>query len=113
MARPVKSTVALPALETMMSAATNRARFMYGFSLANADCRRQITVQRDGMVRCNHESMTMAGLRERLKSIAGIGTNVVFVQANRDLEYRHVATVVDMACGAGVARVALMTSRVD
>ena len=72
-----------------------------------------ITVQGDGMVLLNHEVMNIARLRDRLQSMVKIGTNVVFVQANRDLEYRHVAAVVDMARGAGVGRVALMTSRVE
>jgi len=72
-----------------------------------------IKVQGEGMVRLNHETMTISGLQQRLLSMVKIGTSVVFVQASRDLEYRHVAAVVDVARGAGVGRVALMTSRVE
>ena len=70
-----------------------------------------ITVQANGMVRLNQESpIVLAELGERLdKLFAGAGGQVVFVRAEKDLSFQDVAAVIDVAKGAGLSRIALMT----
>jgi biopolymer transport protein TolR len=72
-----------------------------------------ITVGTGGMVRLNGERVELADLPERLRSISKIGAGIVFVRADRGIEYRHVASVIDIAKGAGLTRVALLTSPME
>ena len=67
-----------------------------------------ITVQSDRMVRLNQEApVTVAELGNRLKAI--FAGDVIFVRAEKDLEFQQVAEVIDVAKGAGMSRIALMT----
>ena len=69
-----------------------------------------ITVERDKTVRLNRERVDMAGLPARLARIVHTrGNDVIFVRGDRDLDFRDVAGVIDIANGAGLSRVALMT----
>ena len=71
-----------------------------------------ITVQAEKMVRLNQEApVGLAALGERLKAMSsGIpSSQVVFVRAEGDLAFEQVAEVIDVAKGAGLNRIALMT----
>jgi biopolymer transport protein TolR len=69
-----------------------------------------ITVRPDGTVRLNQEPVNVAGLRRRLMLLVRTATDhVVFVRGEKGLEFRAVAEVIDIANGAGLNRVALMT----
>jgi len=69
-----------------------------------------ITVLRDGNVRLNQEPLALSDLDERLKVIFKNAANhVIFVRGEKDLDFRQVAEVIDIARGAGMDRVALMT----
>jgi biopolymer transport protein TolR len=71
-----------------------------------------ITVRGDGNVLLNREPVDLAGLPERLERLSKTSTGVVFVQADAGLEFRNVAAVIDIARGAGLNQVALLTSLV-
>jgi biopolymer transport protein ExbD len=69
-----------------------------------------ISILRDGTVRVNEEAMAVADLAERLKTAFRLSPDqVVFVQGDKQLEFERVAEVIDLAKGAGLNRVALMT----
>jgi biopolymer transport protein ExbD len=69
-----------------------------------------ITVRPDGTVRLNQEPVNVADLRQRLARLVRTATDhVIFVRGEKELEFRAVAQVIDIANGAGLNRVALMT----
>lgn len=69
-----------------------------------------ISVLGNGSVRINQETVALENLQERLKEIFKNAANhVIFVRCPRDLEFDQVAHVIDLAKGAGLDRVALMT----
>jgi len=69
-----------------------------------------ISVLGNGTVRINQETVTLGDLQGRLKEIFKNAANhVIFVRCPKDLEYDYVANVIDLAKGAGLDRVALMT----
>jgi len=69
-----------------------------------------ITVETDKTVLLNRERVDMAGLPDRLARIVQTrGNDVIFVRGDEDLEFRQIAEVIDIANGAGLRRVALMT----
>jgi biopolymer transport protein ExbD len=69
-----------------------------------------ITVRPDGAVWLNQEPIKVAELRQRLTRLVRIATDdVIFVRGEKGLEFRAIAEVIDVANGAGLNRVALMT----
>jgi biopolymer transport protein ExbD len=69
-----------------------------------------ITVEGNKRVRLNQESLALEDLGARLKSLfAGTATQVIFVRADKGLNFEEIATVIDIAKGAGLNRIALMT----
>ncbi len=72
-----------------------------------------ITVGADRIVRLNSERVDLNDLPERLRRISKIGAGILFLRADPGLEYGDVAAVIDIAKGAGLTRVALMTSPVE
>ena len=69
-----------------------------------------ITVQGDGTVRVNDETVDLTLLHARLLRIFGGRANsVVFIRGEKDLDFGQVAEVIDITKGAGVGRVGLMT----
>ena len=69
-----------------------------------------VTVFGNGMVRLNQESVALEDLDSRLKAVFKSAANhAIFVRADKDLDFRQVAEVIDIAKGAGLDRVALMT----
>ncbi|MCP5119858.1 MAG: biopolymer transporter ExbD [bacterium] len=69
-----------------------------------------ISVHRSGEIHINRERVKQAELGQRLRKIfARQARPVVFVQGDADLEFRQVASVIDIARGAGVVHVGLMT----
>jgi biopolymer transport protein TolR len=69
-----------------------------------------VTVNNDGTVGLNSKAIPLAQLGGRLLNLFRNHTNhVVFVRGQKDLEFRQVAEVIDIARGAGLDRIALMT----
>jgi biopolymer transport protein ExbD len=70
-----------------------------------------VTVRADGSVLLNQEPLDLPTLEARLIRLYRTGPNeVLFIRGERGLEFGKVAAVIDMARGAGVIRVGLMTS---
>jgi biopolymer transport protein ExbD len=71
-----------------------------------------VMVRGDGMAEINTQPVTLEELPRRLTAIFGGSPGAtIFIDGERDLEYRHVARVIDLARGAGVLRVGFMPSR--
>jgi biopolymer transport protein TolR len=70
-----------------------------------------LTVRGDGAVALNQETVTLQELRERLAEIFKFrGDRVVFVRGEGGLDFAQVAKVMDIARGAGMTRIGLMTT---
>jgi len=67
-----------------------------------------ITIRSDRTVRLNQEPVELANLPERLARLFRTEA-VVFVRGDKDLNFSQVAEVIDIARGAGLNRIALMT----
>lgn len=69
-----------------------------------------VSVEPDGKVTLNHESIERRDLPEKLRSLLGdAGTDTLFVRGDKTLLFQDVAQVVDIARGAGARRVGLLT----
>ena len=69
-----------------------------------------VTVQKDGMVLLNRERVEVVTLPARLHQIFRVrGDDVIFLRGDGDLEFSKIAEVIDIAKGAGLRRIALMT----
>jgi biopolymer transport protein TolR len=69
-----------------------------------------ITVAANDTVDLNQETVEMGNLPERLKRIFEVrGNTVIFLRGARDLDFGRIAQVIDIAHGAGLDRVGLMT----
>jgi biopolymer transport protein ExbD len=69
-----------------------------------------ISVGADHNLLLNSESVDMATLQSRLTALfKNRSSRVVFVRGDKSLEYHQIAEVIDVAKGAGVDRVGLMT----
>ena len=72
-----------------------------------------LTVRGDGTLDLNREAVQRSNLRARLLQILKIrGDGLIFVRGEGDLVFGQVAQVMDIARGAGMTRVALMTTPV-
>ena len=72
-----------------------------------------LTVRSDGTLDLNQEAVERANLPARLAQIFKFrGDRVIFVRGEGNLEFGQVAQVMDVARGAGMTRVALMTAAV-
>jgi biopolymer transport protein ExbD len=69
-----------------------------------------LTVLRDRTVMLNREVVSPADLDARLKHLFAAAPNhVLFIRGDRDLDFQEVARVIDVAKGAGLNRIGLMT----
>lgn len=69
-----------------------------------------LTVLENSTVRLNQETVRLEDLQERLKDLFKTSANhLIFVRADKGLDFDRVAEVIDIARGAGLDRVALMT----
>lgn len=70
-----------------------------------------VTVNGDRTVSINQEQVALADLSDRLRRLyANHPGHPLFVRGGKTLEFQHVAEVIDIARGAGLDRVALMTN---
>jgi biopolymer transport protein TolR len=71
-----------------------------------------LRIQKDRSIEINSQPVALDELEVRLLSLFAVRPNgVLFVDGSRELEYADVATVIDIARGAGVERIGLMTER--
>jgi biopolymer transport protein ExbD len=70
-----------------------------------------VTVRSDGTILLNSEPLNLTSLRARLEQFyKSEATRVIFVRGEKAIQFGRVAEVIDMARGAGVYQVALMTN---
>jgi biopolymer transport protein ExbD len=73
-----------------------------------------ITVDRAGNYAINQEPITKETMGGRLNQIfATRADRVVFVKGDPDLEFQSVAYAIDVAKGAGIDKVGLMTPKIE
>jgi biopolymer transport protein ExbD len=73
-----------------------------------------IVIEKDKSMKINQEPITEDRLEDRLIEIFKTrAEKVVFVKGDKDLEFQTVAKAIDMAHGAGIDKVGLMTPKVE
>lgn len=73
-----------------------------------------IVIDAQGNLKINQEDSTWDKLGDRLVEIFKTrAEKVVFVKGDKDLEFQKVATAIDIAHGAGIDKVGLMTPKVE
>lgn len=71
-----------------------------------------IVIEKDGALKINQDPVTEANLGNRLEEIFKTrAERVVFVKGDPDLEFAPVARAIDIAHGAGIDKVGLMTPK--
>jgi len=69
-----------------------------------------VSVNKDRSIAINQQPIAIERLQERLRAIfAARAKRVIFVRGHRDLDFQEIATVIDLAKGADVFQVGLMT----
>ena len=67
-------------------------------------------MEKDKTVLLNGERVDIASLPDRQTRLVQIrGNDVIFVRGDKDLEFRQIAELIDIANGAELRRVALIT----
>ncbi|MCZ2077362.1 MAG: biopolymer transporter ExbD [Bryobacterales bacterium] len=73
-----------------------------------------IIINRDHSMMLNTEQTDESRLGKRLEEVFKTrAERVVFVKADPDLEFQYVARAIDIAKGAGIDKVGLMTAKVE
>lgn len=73
-----------------------------------------IIINKDRSIMLNTESITEEKLGSRLEEVFKTrAERVVFVKGDPDLEFRDVAKAIDIAKGAGIDKVGLMTPKIE
>jgi len=73
-----------------------------------------IVINRDKSMMINQETTDEQHLGARLEEIFKTrAERVIFVKGDADLEYQYVARAIDIAHGAGIDKVGLMTAKVE
>jgi biopolymer transport protein ExbD len=71
-----------------------------------------IVIEKDGAIKINHDPVQESNLQQRLEDIFKTrAERVVFVKGDPDLEFAPVARAIDIAHGAGIDKVGLMTPK--
>ena len=69
-----------------------------------------VSVNKDRSIEINQQPIAIERLQERLRAIfAARAKRVIFVRGHRDLVFQEIATIIDLAKGADVFQVGLMT----
>jgi len=73
-----------------------------------------IVIEKDKSMKLNQEPIDMAHLGARLEDVFKTrAERVVFVKGDPNLEYQTVARAIDVAKGAGIDKIGLMTPQVE
>jgi biopolymer transport protein ExbD len=73
-----------------------------------------IVLEKDGSIKINQDPVKEADLQQRLEDIFKTrAERVVFVKGDPDLEFAPVARAIDIAHGAGIDKVGLMTPKTE
>jgi biopolymer transport protein ExbD len=73
-----------------------------------------IVINRDKTILINQEPTTETNLGSRLEEIFKTrAERVVFVKGDPDLEFQYVARAIDIAKGAGIDKIGLITAKIE
>ncbi len=73
-----------------------------------------IIIERDKSIKLNTEDVAESNLGKRLEDVFKTrAERVVFVKGDPNLEYQSVARAIDIAKGAGIDKIGLMTPKVE
>jgi len=73
-----------------------------------------IQIAKDKSMKINQDDITEAKLGERLMEIFKTrAERVVFVKGDKDLDFQSVARAIDIAKGAGIDKIGLMTPKIE
>ena len=73
-----------------------------------------IIIEKDGSMKLNNESITEDKLGDRLIDVFKTrAERVVFVKGDPDLEFKAIARAIDIAHGANIDKIGLMTPKVE
>jgi len=73
-----------------------------------------IIIEKDKSMKVNTEPVAESALGERLMEIFKTrAERVVFVKGDPDLEFQYIAKAIDIAKGAGIDKVGLMTPKIE
>ena len=73
-----------------------------------------IIIAKDKTIKLNSEDVLEQNLEARLKKVFSTrAERVVFVKGDPDLEFQYVARAIDIAKGAGIDKVGLMTPKME
>jgi biopolymer transport protein TolR len=73
-----------------------------------------ISIDKQHNVKINQEASSWDGLEERLVAIFKLrNQRVVFIKGDPDLDYSYIAQAIDIAHGANIDKVGLMTPKVE
>ncbi len=73
-----------------------------------------IVIDKDGSVKLNQEPVDWTQLEARLVAVFKTrAERVVFVRGDEDLDFQTVAKAIDIAKGAGIDKIGLMTPKIE
>jgi biopolymer transport protein TolR len=73
-----------------------------------------LRIQKDRSMDINSQPVVLAELRERLRTLFAVRPDgVLFVNGAPELEFEDVAAAIDIAHGAGVGRIGVMTDKIE
>ena len=73
-----------------------------------------IIIEKDKSIKLNSEAVTEDKLGKRLEDVFKTrAERVVFVKGDPDVEFQYVARAIDIAKGAGIDKVGLMTPKIE
>jgi biopolymer transport protein TolR len=71
-----------------------------------------LRIQKDRSMDINSQPVVLAELHQRLRTLFAVRPDgVLFLDGSAELEFQDVATVIDIAHGAGIERIGVMTDR--
>jgi biopolymer transport protein TolR len=73
-----------------------------------------IQIAKDRSIKINEDPIDVSALQERLTQIfATRAERTVFIRGDKDLEFEPVAQAIDIAKGAGIDKIGLMTPKIE
>jgi biopolymer transport protein ExbD len=73
-----------------------------------------VQIEKDGSMKINQDPIKESALQDRLVQIFSTrAERVVFIRGDKELEFEPVARAIDIAKGAGIDKIGLMTPKIE